>query len=86
MVERTEGARGVGLLASLGGVAEAVAVVTLGVSVGIDGFLDLDPRGEEEEGRHKGLNIWGLTETTTEVACLDILVARSLLRYLAALI
>ena len=28
----------------------------------------------------------GWTETTTEVACLDILAARSLLRYLAALI
>ena len=32
-----------GLLAALGGVAEAIAVVALGVSVGVDGFLNLVP-------------------------------------------
>ena len=51
MVKRTKGARGVGLLAPLGGVAETVAVVALGVSIGVDGFLNLEPFREEEEGR-----------------------------------
>ena len=50
MVKRTEGARGVGLFAALGGVAEAVAVVALGISVGVDSFFDHEPLGEEEEG------------------------------------
>ena len=49
MVKRTKGARRVGLLAALGGVAEAVAVLALGVLVGVDGFLNLEPFGEEEE-------------------------------------
>ena len=35
MVKRTKGARGVGLFAALGGVAEAVAVIALGVTVGM---------------------------------------------------
>ena len=43
MVKRTEGARGVCLLAALGGVAETVAVVALGVAIGVDGFLNLEP-------------------------------------------
>ena len=60
MVKRTEGACGVVLFATLGGVAEAVAVVALGVSVGVDGFLNLEPRGEEEEGCHEGLNFPGV--------------------------
>ena len=52
MVKRTKGARGVVLLATLGGVAETVAVVALGLSIGVDGFLNLEPfREEEEEGK-----------------------------------
>ena len=43
MVKRTEGARGVGLFAALGGVAKPVAVVSMGVAVGVDGFLNLEP-------------------------------------------
>ena len=42
MVKRTNGAPGVGLLAALGGMAEEVAVVALGVSIGVDGFLNLE--------------------------------------------
>ena len=60
MVKRTEGARGVGLLAALGGVAEAVAVIELGVPVGIDGFLDLEPFGEEEEAGKEFLYVVGV--------------------------
>ena len=60
MVKRTEGGRGVGLFATLGGVAEAVAVVVLDVSVGVDGFLNLEPFGEEEEGREEFLYVVGL--------------------------
>ena len=60
MVKRTEGARGVGLLTALRGVAEAVAVVTLGVSVGVDGFLNLEPFGEVEEGREEFLYVVGV--------------------------
>ena len=60
MVKRTEGARGVGLLTALGGVAEAVAVVTLGVSVGDNGFLNLEPFREEEEGREEFLYVVGV--------------------------
>ena len=52
-----------GLLAALGGVAEAVAVVTLGVSVGVDGFLNLEPFGEEEEGREESLYVVGVDGT-----------------------
>ena len=59
MVKRTEGARGVGRLAALRGMAEAVAVVTLGVSVGVDGFLNLEPFREEEEEREEVLYIVG---------------------------
>ena len=60
MVKRTEGARGVGLLASLGGVAEAVAVVALGVPVGVDGLFDLEPFREEEEGSEEFLYVVGV--------------------------
>ena len=60
MVKRTEGAHGVGLLAALGGVAEAVAVVALGVSVGVDGFLNIEPFGEEEEGGKEFLYVFGV--------------------------
>ena len=52
-----------GLLAALGAVAEAVAVVALGVSVGIDGFLNLEPFGEEEEGRNEFLYVVGVGAT-----------------------
>ena len=60
MVKRTKGARGVGLLAALGGVAEAVAVVALGVPVGVDGFLNLEPFREEEEGGEEFLKVVGV--------------------------
>ena len=60
MVKRTKVVRGVGLFATLGGVDEAVAVVKLGVSVGVDGFLNLEPCGEEEEGWHEGVNVLGV--------------------------
>ena len=60
MVKRTEGARGVGLLAALRGVAKAVAVVAFGVTVGVDGFLNLEPFGEEEEGREEFLYVVGV--------------------------
>ena len=49
MVKRTIGARGVFLGAALGGVAEAVAVRTLGVLVGLDGFFDFESSGKEKE-------------------------------------
>ena len=49
-----------GLLAVLGGVAEAVAVVALGVPVGVDGFLNLESFREEEEGREEFLNLVGV--------------------------
>ena len=55
MVKRTEGARGVGLLASLGGVSEAVAVVALGVPVGVDDFFDFEPFRQQEEGRKESV-------------------------------
>ena len=48
-MKRTEGARRVGLFAALGGVAEAAAVIALGVVVGVEVFFDLGPLGEEEE-------------------------------------
>ena len=60
MVKRIKGARGVGLLAALGGVALAVAVVALGVTVGVDGFLNLEPFREEEEGMEEFLNVVGV--------------------------
>ena len=60
MVKRTEGARGGGLLASLGGMAEAVAVVALGVVVGVDGFLNLQPFQEEKDGREEFLYVVGV--------------------------
>ena len=49
-----------GLFAALGGVAEAVAVVTLSKQVGVDGFLDLEPLGEGEEGWEKFLYVVGV--------------------------
>ena len=60
MVKRTKGARGVGLLATLGAVAETVAVIALGVSVGVDGFLNLEPFREEEEGRKESRYVVGV--------------------------
>ena len=47
----TKRARKVGLFAALGGVAEAIAGVALGVSVGDDRFLNLMLFGKVEEGR-----------------------------------
>ena len=41
------------LLAPLGGVTEAVAIVALPVAVGIDHFLNLEALGEEKEGWHE---------------------------------
>ena len=75
-----------GLFATLGGVAEAVAVVALGVSVGVDSFSTLSFSEKRKKEGRSFCTSSGSTETTTEVACLDILAARSLLRYLAALI
>ena len=60
MVKRTKGARGMGLLATLGGMAETVAVVALGVPVGVDGFLNLELFGEEEEGREEFVYVVGV--------------------------
>ena len=60
MVKRTKGARGVGLHATLGCVAETVAVVALGVSLAVDGFLNLEPFREEEEGREESLYVVGV--------------------------
>ena len=40
MVKRPKGARWMGLFAALGGLAETVAVVALGVTVGVDGPFD----------------------------------------------
>ena len=60
MVKRTQWARGVGLFASLGGVAETVAIVALGIPIGVDGFLDLAPFREEEEGHKESLNVVGV--------------------------
>ena len=60
MVKRTEGALGVGLFATLGDVAGAVAVVALGVPVGVDGFLNLEPFREEEKGREEFLYVVGV--------------------------
>ena len=60
MVKRTKGAPGVGLFAALGGVAEAVAVIALGVAVGVDGFFELEPLGEEEKGREEFLYVIGV--------------------------
>ena len=49
-----------GLLASLGGVTEAVAVVALGVPVGVDGLFDLETFREEEEGWAEFLYVVGV--------------------------
>ena len=59
-MKRIQGARGVGLFATLGGVAEPVAVIALGVSVGVDGFLNLEPFRAEEEGREEFLYVDGV--------------------------
>ena len=48
------------MFATLGGVAETVAVVALGVSIGVDGFLNLEPFREEEEGREESLYVVGV--------------------------
>ena len=48
------------MLTARRGVAEAVAVVTLGVSVGVDGFLNLEPFREEEEGWEESLYVVGV--------------------------
>ena len=60
MVKRTKVARGVGRFAALGGMAQAVAVVALGVPVGVKGFLNLEPLREEEEGGEQFLNVVGV--------------------------
>ena len=44
----------------LGGVAETIAVAALGVAVGVDGFLNLEPLREEEEGREEFLYVVGV--------------------------
>ena len=60
MVKRTKGARWVGLLATLGDMPEAVAIVALGVSVGVDGFFNLEPLREEEDRREYALYVVGV--------------------------
>ena len=60
MVKHTEGAGGVGLFALLEGLPEAVAVVGLSVPVGVDGFLNLEPFGEEKEGQEEFLYVVGV--------------------------
>ena len=49
-------------------------------------FSTLSRSEKRKKNRRSFCMSSGSTETTTEVACLDILAARSLLRYLAALI
>jgi len=65
------------------GVSKTVAIEALGVAVSLRRFSTLS-RFEKRKraGRRMGTSS-GLKETTTEVACLDSLVVRSLLRYLA---
>ena len=84
MMKRRVGAGAVFLGASGRDVSKSVAVGTLSVRVSLRRFLDLKSLREEEEGWEEDGNLSGLTETTTEVACLVSLAAQSLLRYLAA--
>ena len=60
-----------------------IAVGALGIAVSLRHFLDFEPLSEEEEGWEEDGNVVGLMETTTEVACLESLAVRSLLRNLA---
>jgi len=60
MMKRTIRAGGVLLGASGMGVSEPVAVGTLGVAVSLGRFLDLEPLGEEEEGREEDGNVVGV--------------------------
>jgi len=60
MMKRTIRAGGMFLGASGMGVSEPVAVGTLGVAVSLGRFLDLEPLGEEEEGREEDGNVVGV--------------------------
>ena len=60
MVKCTVGAGGVLLGASGMGVSKMIAVGALGVSVSLGRFLDLEPFGEEEEGREEDGNVVGV--------------------------
>ena len=44
----------------MAGVAETVAVVALGVTVGVDGFLNVEPFREEEEEREEFQKVVGV--------------------------
>jgi len=83
MVKCAIGTSWVFLGASGVGVSETVAVEALGVAVSLRSFLDFEPLRQEEEGGEEDGTSSGLTEPTTQVACLDSLALRSLLRYLA---
>jgi len=65
------------------GVSKTVAVEALGVAVSLHHFLNFEPLEKRKRAGRRMGTLSGLTETTTEVACLDSLVVRSLLRYLA---
>ena len=84
VVKRTVGAGGVFLGASGIGVSESVAVGALGVAVGLRSLLDFETPPEEEERGSEDGNVVGVNGDNPEVACLESLAARSLLRYLAA--
>jgi len=59
-MKRTIRAGGVFLGASGMGVSESVTVGALGVAVSLGRFLDLEPRGEAEEGGEEDGNIVGV--------------------------
>jgi len=86
MMKRTIRAGGVFLGASGMGVSEPVTVGALGVTVSLGCFLDLESLGKRKRAERRMGTSSGLTETTTEVACLGSLTARLWLRYRAALI
>jgi len=84
MMKRTVGAGGVFLAASGSGVSESIAVGALGVALSLGRFLDLEHfENRKRAGRRIGTSS-GLTQTTTKVASLESLAARSLLRYRAS--
>jgi len=60
MMKCREGAGGVFLGASGSSVSESAAVRALGVAVSLRRFLDLEPLGEEAEGRDEDGNVVGV--------------------------
>jgi len=84
MLKWTVGERGVFLGALGRGVSKLIAVCTLGVVVSLRLFSTLRHfEKRKRAGRWRGTSS-ALMELSTEVACLESLAARSLLRYLAA--